>query len=185
MKELYAVLLSFTLFATGAVFAQTPTLDQPLPPLDVDDKGELVLEDGEYSYKPWSSSDEKNMVHVLQYFPATMGAKAIFGPFTDRLKTGMPQDQFIVTTVLNLDRAMWGTGGLVIGEVKSNKEEFPDASMVLDKSGVGEKTWDLGKKGALLVVMDSTGKVIFLKRESLTDQEMDDTIALMLSEISS
>lgn len=185
MKEIYAVLLSLTLFATGTVFAQTPALDQSLPPLAIGDKGELILEGGEYSYRPWSSSDAKNMVHVLQYFPATLSAKNIFGPFTDRLKTDVPHGQFVVTTVLNLDRAMWGTGGLVTSEVKSNKEEFPDASMVLDEGGLGEEVWDLGKNGALLVVLNSSGKVMFLKRDSLTEQEMEDTIALMLSEISS
>ena len=183
MKEKFALFLSLILFTAGPVFAQMPAMDQQLPPLVIHDKGEILLSDGEYSYQSWNSGEGKNLVHVLQYFPATMGAKKRFEPFTDRLVTDLPEGQFTVTTVLNLDRAMWGTSGLVTSEVKASKKEFPDASLVLDAQGTGESTWELGKKGALLLVMDRAGKVIFLTRESLTTLEMDNTIALMLKEI--
>lgn len=185
MEKICVLIVSLTLFFTAQVVAKAPVLDQPIPLLQIDDKGELVLSEGKYSYRPWRSTEAKNLVHVLQYFPATMRARKIFEPFTDRLKTDVPAGEFTVTTVLNLDAAMWGTSGFVVSEVKASKKEFPAASMVLDEEGAGQESWELGKKGALLLIMDSGGKIIYLTRKSLTEQEMNDTIGLMLNEIES
>jgi len=51
--------------------------------------------------------------------------------------------------------------------------------MVLDKEGVGEETWELGKKGAVLAVMDKQGKVVYLSNQALSEQEVAATLALV------
>jgi predicted transcriptional regulator len=57
--------------------------------------------------------------------------------------------------------------------------------MVLDADGLGEQAWDLGKKGALLVVLDAQGVVQFLTREALDETTMASTLELMRTLIKS
>ena len=171
-------------FSTGS-HAQPPSLSAPLPQLSIDNKGELIATADDYSYTPWTSAGGPQKTHVLQYFPATLSDKKTFEPFTNLLQTELDYKDFHVTTILNLDAALWGTTGLAISEAKSKKHEFPLASMVLDAGGLGEQTWDLGKKGALLLVLDDQGVVRFLTRESLDETTMASTLELMRSLIKS
>jgi len=177
--------LILTLFGTAAAMAESPSLNKPLPSLSIADKGELVLENDNYSYQPWNSQDSLGAVHVLQYFAGTKSGSKIFEPFTDRLQVEFPEGGYHVTTVINLDDAMWGTSRFVISEVKASKREFPAATIVLDEEGTGKKTWELGKKGAVLAVMDRAGSVIYLSHDSLSEQEMLATLALMKKNIES
>jgi len=177
-NKLMAVVMFF-LLAAAAAQAAPPSLDNPLPTLAIADKGEMLLENDEYSYRPWSSVDIPDRVHVLQYFAGTTSASKTFEPFTDLLQVEIPQRGIHVTTVVNLDAALWGTSGFVINEVKASKQEFPDSTMVLDKEGVGEETWELGKKGAVLAVMDKQGKVVYLSNQALSEQEVAATLALV------
>ena len=178
IQKLNAFLVCFIL-AVATAWAEPPSLDKPLPSLAIAEKGELLLKDDEFSYRPWSSLDAPEKVHVLQYFAGTTSASKTFEPFTDLLKVEIPEGGIHVTTVVNLDAALWGTSGFVIGEVKASKKEFPNSTMVLDKDGVGEANWELGKKGAVLAVMDRQGSVVYLSREALSDQEVAETLALV------
>lgn len=170
--------ISLTLIA-AASFAQNPSLNEPLPQLTIEDKGELLLEGDEFSYGSWSSGENRGEVQVLQYIPGTLGGKKLFKPFTDMLKVEFPDGSLHVTTIINLDDAMWGTSGMIHSEIKTNKKEFPRSTFVLDKSGVGNKNWALANKGGVLAVVDKSGNVVYLTLEAISEQEVASAIAIV------
>jgi YtfJ family uncharacterized protein len=163
----------FLLLASTLAQAGTPALNAPLPTITIAERGELILEDDDFSYRSWYSGTNPGKPHIIQYFSGTMSASKTFKPFTDRLQAEFELGRYHVSTVINLDAATWGTTGFVVSEVKSSKQKFPLSTMVLDKEGVGASVWQLGKKGALLVVMDSNGTVKYLAREPMEDTEID------------
>jgi len=183
LRDVLAV-VGITLLSATAI-AEPPSLNRPLPSLSIEDRGELLLENKQYSYRPWNSEANSGEIHVLQYFSGTTSASKTFEPFTDMLQKEFPERGYHVTTVINLDAAMWGTSGFVTGEAKSSKKKFPDSTMVLDEEGAGVEAWELGKKGAVLVVMDKTGSVIYLTHTPMSAQDMAATIVLMREEINS
>ncbi len=172
-------------FLSTTALAESPSLNKLLPVLSIADRGELLLQDNNYSYRSWSSQANLGEVHVLQYFAGTSSGSKIFEPFTDSLQKEFPQRGYHVTTVINLDAAMWGTGGFVTGEVKSSKKKYPDSTMVLDEEGVGAANWELGKKGAVLVVMDRAGSIIYLSFTAMSEEDIAATINLLRYNINS
>jgi predicted transcriptional regulator len=70
------IILSMLLLITsGAALAEAPTVQSPLPPLKITDRGELKLEDNEFSYTPWGSEQNHGKVHIVQYFGGTKKRK--------------------------------------------------------------------------------------------------------------
>jgi len=183
-RSVLAAAASIVFLSTTAL-AELPSLNKPLSVLSIADRGEMLLQDKEVSYRPWTSQSNLGEVHVLQYFAGTSSASKIFEPFTDRLQKEFPQRGYHVTTVINLDAAMWGTGGFVTGEAKSSKKKYPDSTMVLDEDGAGAANWELGKKGAVLVVMDRAGSIIYLARKAMSEQDIAATINLVRDSIDS
>ena len=175
----------FSILFSTAALAELPSMNNPLPALSVTDKGELVLQDKEVGYSPWHYQDILGEVHILQYFAGTQSASDSFKPLTDVLEATFPDGGYHVTTVINLDAAMWGTAGMVTSRAKSSKKEFPLSTLVLDEDGVGQKAWGLAEKGALLVVMDKSGSVIYLGRATMSDGDVSTTLALIESAINS
>lgn len=154
-----------------------------LPDLGIAAKGELVLTGDEVGYRAWSYPQQPGKVHVLQYMAATRSASNINMPFTDRMKADLPQGAFLSTTILNLDEAMWGTAGLVVSELKSNKKEFPNAILVADEDGVGLKAWQLEKENSAVIVTDPQGVVRYFKQGAMSAAEIDSALALVMQYI--
>lgn len=170
------------LFSLGAL-AAAPAVDAPLPPLEIDDRGELVMQGDDFDFRPWSSGNNPGVVHVIQYFGAKMSHKDLFSPVTDSIQETFAPGSVHVTTVLNMDAALWGTGGFVMSELKKNKKAHPTATMVIDEEGAGVETWELGKGGTGLIVLDSQGVVKFFSPDPLNDEELASTIELIRSNI--
>ena len=84
-----------------------------------------------------------------------------------------------MTTVLNLDAAMWGTTGFVVSELKKNKRVHPQATMVLDDDGSGVVEWDLGAAGTGLIIANKEGVVKFFTPKALNEGEMAATVELI------
>ncbi len=154
-----------------------------LPDLDIAEKGELVLDGDDVGYRTWNYPQQPGKVHVLQYMAATRAASNINMPFTDRMKTDLPQGAFLSTTILNLDEAMWGTGGLVVSELKSNKKDFPQAVLVADEDGVGLQKWQLDKENSAVIVTDAQGVVRYFKQGAMSEAEIESTLQLVLQYI--
>lgn len=169
---------------TVPVRAQGPVIDAPLPPLAIAERGEMIMEsEDEFSYTPWSSDKDPGKVHILQYFSGTLAHRDLFSPFTDLLQAELDYTKYHVTTIINLDRALWGSTGFVVSEVKASKREFPMATMVLDKEGVGVQDWQLGKQGSVLAIMDNDGVVRFVSYGPLDDAQMQSSLELVRGEI--
>ncbi len=171
--------LALSLFLSTAALAEPPSMNNPLPTLSIEDKGEVVLQDKKFAYRPWHYQSLLGEVHILQYIAGTKRASDSFKPLTDLLSTTFPDGGYHVTTVINLDAAMWGTAGFVTSEVKSSKKEFPLATLVLDEDGSGQKAWELAEKGAFLAVMDKSGSVIYLSHNTLSQSDVALTLMLI------
>lgn len=163
----------------GNALAAAPTVGSPLPLLVVSERGELIMKGDDFSFVPWRSDTNPGKVHVVQYFGASMAASKTFEPFTNLLQSSLPPDTVHVTTVLNLDAAMWGTTGFVLSELEKNKRIHPKAAMVVDDKGTGVGTWDLGKDGAGLMILDKQGIVKYFTRQALSEQELAATLELV------
>jgi YtfJ family uncharacterized protein len=166
-------------FSAHAPAGQAPAINQPLPSMDIKDRGELLFENDRFFYRPWSTDHNPGKVHIVQYFAATMKDSEIFAPFTDRLQDALEPDSYHVTTIINLDAALWGTTGFAVSEIKANKREFPLATMVLDEEGRGAVHWQLGNRGAGLAILDRAGIVNYFTREALSEEEIKTALDLV------
>ena len=182
IRHLFILLTLFASVAQGSGGA--PTLQQPLPYLSIADRGELVLDNDTFSFQPWSTDNHPEKVHILQYFGGTMADSKIFEPFTDRLQDSLEPDSYHVTTIINLDAAVWGTSGFVVSEVKSSKRKYPLSTIVLDEEGSGARQWQLGDRGVGLAILDRAGKLLYFTRSALSESEMHAALELARSLVS-
>lgn len=163
------------------------SLGEPLPDLQIDNKGELVLKDkDEVGFEPWSSQalDTQGAVQIVQYMAARPSSEKQIRPFTDKLEEiAYPVELHHVTTVVNLDDVTFGMSGFALSELESNKRRYPMSTLVGDWSGEGLKAWDLSPKSSALMILDATGKVLFFKDGKLNQQEIDQALALIGAEV--
>ena len=183
MRKHFSLFGLALLLIIPSALAGEPAPGAPLPPLKIEDRGEVVLEGDDFAFATWSSEQQPDKVHVLQYFGATRADSKRFKPFTDLLEETFDRGQYHVTTVINLDAALWGTTGLVVSEVKDSKRKYPDSTMVLDENGSGAKTWQLGDDGTGLIIMDGQGVVQYFTRGSLDEQQMQESLSLVREKI--
>jgi hypothetical protein len=176
------LVLLATLAALPAAWADFKAGDR-LPDLSIADRGELVLQGGDFDYRNWSYPQQPGKVHVLQYMAATTSASELNDPFIDRIKTDFPDGTLLSTTVLNLDEALWGTGGFVISELESNKKKYPQAVLVADEKGLGLNTWRLEEDSAAIIVTDTQGAVLYFKQGAMSAAEVESTIELIKQQL--
>jgi YtfJ family uncharacterized protein len=159
--------------------AQPPAPGAPLPPLRIEDRGEVLLQGEDFSFAPWSSEKQPGKVHILQYLGATRADSKRFKPFTDAVERTFERGEYHITTIVNLDAALWGTTGLAVSEVKDSKRKYPGSTMVLDESGSGVDAWELGKSGTGLAIMDGEGIVRYFTREPLDEKDLEASVELV------
>ena len=167
----------------SAASAGTPAIESPLPLLNISERGELLFKNDDFSFAPWRSDSGPGKIHVVQYFGGTMAASETFKPFTDTLQETLAPGSYHVTTIVNLDAAMWGTTGFVVSELKKNKRKHPNATMVLDEEGTGASLWDLGEEGTGLAILDQQGTVKYFTRQPMSDQEIQSNVELIRANI--
>jgi len=175
----FASLLSLSALAVS--------IGEPLPDLQIDKKGELVLKGkDEVDFQPWSSKalDTKGAVQIVQYMAARPSSEKQIRPFTDKLEeTAYPVELHHVTTVVNLDDVTFGMSGFALSELEKNKRVYPMSTLVGDWDGLGLKKWDLKPKSSALIILDAQGKVLFMKDGKLNPQEIDQALALIGKEV--
>lgn len=165
--------------AATPVAASDIKVGDRVPDLSIEDKGEIVLQNDEPDYQPWQYPQQPGKVHVLQYMAATKSASELNNPFIDRIKTDFPEGTLLSTTILNMDEALWGTGGFVTSELESNKKEFPNAVIVADEEGKGLKQWQLEEDSAAIVVTDANGQILFFKQGAMTPAEVESALQMI------
>ena len=180
MRTLLTILL-LNASIVGQVFALE--IGQSLPTLEIDSRGELLLADDEYSYQAWQVPMEMDKPQVIQYLAGRKSARAQSKPFTDRLEQDLPEGSVHVTTVINLDDAMWGTSGFVLSEVKKSKRKYPMSTIVLDEDGTGLQTWQLQEGGANILVLNASGTVLYMKQGAMSEGEIESTLEMIKLEL--
>ena len=146
-----------------------------MPGSQIEELGELVLskdDEDDFDFRPWKASNAVTTPHVLQYFPGTLQDSKLYEPFTDLLQAHYGLGTYHVTTIINLDQALWGTRGFVVSEVKRNKRKFPNSTMVLDESGSLARQWQLGEDGAGLILLDTTGQVRYVHLGRMEERDL-------------
>ncbi|MDO6707667.1 YtfJ family protein [Photobacterium sp. 1_MG-2023] len=158
--------------------AHNLTLGQPLPSTSVSDKGELILQGDNIVYQTWQSSQLTGKVRVIQAIAGRSSAKELNASLIEAIKAAnLPQDQYQTTTIINQDDAIWGTGGFVKSSAEDSKKEFAWSSIVLDAKGQVRSRWELKEESSAIIVLDQSGKVVFVKDGQLNQSEIQQAMS--------
>ncbi|OAN18978.1 hypothetical protein A3K86_00955 [Photobacterium jeanii] len=160
--------------------AHNLTVGQPVPMVEVQDKGEIVLNQDKVAYQAWSSDQLPGKVRVIQAIAGRSAAKEMNAPMIDAIKAAnLPNDKYQTTTIINQDDAIWGTGGFVKSSAEDSKREFSWSSMVLDANGSVQQAWDLQTENSMIALLDPQGKVLFVQEGKLSDQQVKQVMSLI------
>ncbi|MFC3914851.1 YtfJ family protein [Pseudaeromonas sharmana] len=183
MRSCFISLLAGLLLPALA-HAHSIQLASPLPAVQVSEQGELQLQSGQTRYQGWDSQQLPGKVRVIQHIAGRSHAKELNAPLIEAIKAAkLPHDRYQTTTIVNLDDALFGTGGFVVSSVEKSKAEFPWSSFVLDEQGVVRKAWDLQEESSAIVVLDKDGKVRFVKDGALSPEEIATVMTLLHSQL--
>ena len=82
---------------------------QRVPPIGITDRGELVLDKDQFSYKTWNSAQLVGKVRVLQHIAGRTSAKEKNATLIEAIKSAkLPHDRYQTTTIVNTDgAAVW------------------------------------------------------------------------------
>jgi YtfJ family uncharacterized protein len=161
-------------------FAHTITVDNMVPNVSIAKHGELFVEGKDIVYKEWDSNQLANKVRVIQAIAGRKSAKKMNADLMAAITASkFPADRYQTTTIINQDDAMWGTGSFVKSSAEDSKAEFPWSSIVLDKNGTVAKSWQLKDESSAIIVLDKSGKVLFVKEGALTDSEISQVTSLI------
>lgn len=178
------LLLALVLACASPAINAAIAVDTALPSLTIQKDGECVLEGDDTAFVPWSTDKLAGKVQVIEYLAARAGIDQYHADFFKALKAaGLSEDVVPVTTIVNADDALWGTSGLVVGEIEKNKRQNPKAILVVDAEGLGQQKWDLQKKTAALVVVDASGKVLYFDEGEMPAEEVSRAVDLISAQL--
>ncbi|WP_034944496.1 YtfJ family protein [Erwinia oleae] len=149
-------------------------------PVGIADKGELIYQQETFRYKSWNSAQLPGKVRVIQHIAGRSSAKEKNAALIEAIKAAkLPRDRYQTTTLVNTDDAIPGTGMFVRSSIESNKKQFPWSQFIVDDNGVAKKAWKLENGGSAIIVLDNNGEVRFAKDGALSQQEVDNVMALL------
>ena len=153
---------------------------QRVPPVGIADRGELILDNDKFSYKPWNSAQLAGKVRVVQHIAGRTSAKEKNANLVEAIKAAkFPHDRYQTTTIVNTDDAIPGTSMFVRSSIESNKKLFPWSQFVVDSDGLVRKAWQLDESSSAIVVLDKEGRIQWSKDGELTAGEVQQVIALL------
>jgi YtfJ family uncharacterized protein len=171
--------LALGMLAAARALALAP--GDTLPRVQIQTPGEVRLVQQRFAYAPWDSSAlAAGKLQVLQYLAARSSARELNRPFTDRLEhSGIPLEHYHVTTIVNLDDALFGTRSLVLAELESNKRRYSLSTIVADADGTGRVAWGLAPKSSAILILDANGRVLFFREGAMSEQEIERALELV------
>jgi len=153
---------------------------QRVPAVGITDRGELILDNDKFSYKAWNSAQLPGKVRVVQHLAGRSSAKEKNASMIEAIKTAnLPHDRYQTTTIVNTDDAIPGSGMFVRSSLESNKKLYPWSQIIVDSNGVMRKAWQLEEESSAVVVLDKDGRVQWAKDGALTQDEVQQVIALL------
>ncbi|PHM50853.1 YtfJ family protein [Xenorhabdus miraniensis] len=165
-------------------FAHNITLGQQVPAVSVTDKGELLLNDGKFSYQNWSTTELPGKVRTIQHIAGRSSAKEMNDPLIQALKNAnLPKDQYQTTSIVNTDDAIFGTSVFVRNSLEDSKKQFPWSQFIVDSNGLSKTAWGLEPKSSAIIVLDKNGNVKFVKDGKLNNEEITHVISIIKDEL--
>ncbi|HED3878720.1 TPA: YtfJ family protein [Enterobacter hormaechei subsp. hoffmannii] len=153
---------------------------QRVPPVGIADRGELILDNDKFSYKAWNSAQLAGKVRVVQHIAGRTSAKEKNATLVEAIKAAkLPHDRYQTTTIVNADDAIPGSGMFVRSSLESNKKLYPWSQFIVDSNGVTRKAWQLEEESSAIVVLDKNGRVQWVKDGALTQDEVQQVVALL------
>ncbi len=153
---------------------------KPVVPVVIADRGELLLENGTFSYKQWNSAELAGKVRVIQCIAGRTSAKKKNSMLITAVKeANFPNDRFQPTTIVNTDDAIPSSGFFVRGKIEKNKRHYPWAQFIVDSDGLVRQAWQLPEESSTILVLDKQGRVQWAKDGALTPDEVNQVIALL------
>ena len=153
---------------------------QRVPPIGITDRGELVLDKDQFSYKTWNSAQLVGKVRVLQHIAGRTSAKEKNATLIEAIKSAkLPHDRYQTTTIVNTDDAIPGSGMFVRSSLESNKKLYPWSQFIVDSNGVARGAWQLDEETSAVVVLDKDGRVQWAKDGALTQEEVQQVMDLL------
>ncbi|PJR60307.1 YtfJ family protein [Raoultella sp. T31] len=177
LRKLLAVsCLLFPLMASAHNFVD----GQRVAPVGIADRGELILDNDKFSYKNWNSSQLAGKVRVVQHIAGRTSAKEKNAALIEAIKEAkFPHDRYQTTTIVNTDDAIPGSGMFVRSSIESNKQLYPWSQFIVDSNGLARKAWQLQEEGSAIVVLDKDGRIQWAKDGALTQDEVQQVVALL------
>ncbi len=173
-------LLAMILLTPLVTSAHNFEANQRLLPVGIADKGELILDNNEVSYKNWNTAQLPGKVRVVQHIAGRSSAKEQNAPLIEAIKAAnLPHEQYQTTTIINVDDAIIGSGIFVKNSIEESKKQFPWSQFIVDDQGVTAKAWQLIPAGSAIVVLDKEGRIQFAKDGALTQQEVQQVTDLL------
>lgn len=155
---------------------------QPPPVLEIQEGGELSVSDKNIIKTPWSSKtfESKGKVQLVQYVAANRRATRQNKPFNDALiEKKFSSEQLSTTVIVQMADTLGLVKGLVTNKLAKNKAKHEAINFVLDENGVGLQRWGMKNKSYAIIVLDASGKVLFVKDGPLSEVEIESTIELI------
>ena len=104
---------------------------QRVPPIGITDRGELVLDKDQFSYKTWNSAQLVGKVRVLQHIAGRTSAKEKNATLIEAIKSAkLPHDRYQPTTIVNTDDAIRVQGCLCAAVWRVIKSFIPGRSLL-------------------------------------------------------
>ncbi|CAH0990511.1 putative protein YtfJ [Sinobacterium norvegicum] len=174
------ILLSLSLLTASSALSALD-VGETLPAVSINDRGELLLEEKTIAFDSWSIDElDSSKTNIIMYLAGRMSSDKMIRPFTDALEAeNISLDKIHSTTIVNLDDSLWGTTGFVISEVKSNKQEHPEVTFVLEESGETLKKWQLDEGSAAIIILTNKGEIAYLKQGAFDDAEAKNALAVL------
>lgn len=153
---------------------------QRVPPVGIADRGELMLDNDKFSYKNWNSAQLAGKVRVIQHIAGRTSAKEKNATMIEAIKAAkFPHDRYQTTTIVNTDDAIPGSGMFVRSSLESNKKLYPWSQFIVDSNGLARKAWQLDEGSSAIVVLDKDGRVQWVKDGALTQDDVQQVLALL------
>lgn len=150
------VRLCLILGALSSAAAATPMPGQPLPALEIHDKGELHLVERQILLRPWRTENLRGQWTLLQYLAARPEASRLNRPAIDAIgkaaKAGGYRPYRLVN-IVNVDDVPFGATAFAMSALERNKRQYPDAPMIADM-GHGREHWQLAPGGSAMLLID-------------------------------
>lgn len=119
---------------------------QRVPPIGITDRGELVLDKDQFSYKPEQRAVSGKSASTATYCWSHL-CKRENATLIEAIKSAkLPHDRYQTTTIVNTDDAIPGSGMFVRSSLESNKSFIPGSQFIVDSNGVARGARQLDEK---------------------------------------